>query len=130
MSPIDSADTLWVKNFVEITLSLSVSKINGFLCLTQKFKMVAKSGRKTIFGKSWQWTLQIPCRSKISPKSLYLAPFRNKRVFVFNTEIQDGRQKWRENNFCEKLPAGQKVCWKLLLSRSVSAINAFLHFQH
>ena len=24
--------------------------------------------------------------------------------FAFYTEIQDGRQKWRENNFCEKLP--------------------------
>ena len=29
--------------------------------------------------------------------------FRNKRVFAFNAEIQDGRQKW-ENDFCEKLP--------------------------
>ena len=25
--------------------------------------------------------------------------FRNKRVFAFNAEIQDGRQKWRENIF-------------------------------
>ena len=53
-SPADSADTIGVKNFVEITLSRSVSEINVFLCLTQKFKMAAKSGRKTIFGKSRQ----------------------------------------------------------------------------
>ena len=50
-SPVDSADTLWVKNFVEIALSRSVSKINTFLRLTQKFKMAAKSGGKTIFQK-------------------------------------------------------------------------------
>ena len=46
-SPVDSPDNLWVKNFVEIALSCSISEINGF--------------------------------------------------FVFNTEIQDGHQKWREN---------------------------------
>ena len=87
---------LRVKNIVEITLSRSVSKINGFLCLTQKFKMAAKSGRKTIFGKSRQVTLQIPCRSKIACISLH---FRDKRVFAFYAEIQDGRQKWPEKLF-------------------------------
>ena len=25
--------------------------------------------------------------------------FQDKRIFVFNTEIQDGSQKWRENIF-------------------------------
>ena len=25
-------------------------------------------------------------------------------VFAFNTEIQDGHQKWRESDFCKKLP--------------------------
>ena len=52
--PEDSADTLWVKNFVEIALTRSVSEINTFLRLTQKFKMAAKSGGKTIFAKSCQ----------------------------------------------------------------------------
>ena len=40
--PVDSADTLWVKIFVEIALSRSVSEINAFLRLTQKIKMAAK----------------------------------------------------------------------------------------
>ena len=53
-SPIDSADTLRIKNFIEMALSSSVSKRNAFLCLTQKFKMSAKSGRKTIFVKCHQ----------------------------------------------------------------------------
>ena len=30
--------------------------------------------------------------------------FRDKHSFVFKAEIQDGRQKWRENNFWEKSP--------------------------
>ena len=29
--------------------------------------------------------------------------FRDKRIFAFYTEIEDGRQKWREKDFCEKL---------------------------
>ena len=43
-SPVESADTLWVKNFVVITLSRSVSEINAFLRFTQKFKVADKSG--------------------------------------------------------------------------------------
>ena len=37
-SPVDSADTLRIKNFVEIALARSVSKINVFLRFMQKFK--------------------------------------------------------------------------------------------
>ena len=53
-SPVHFEDTLWVKNFVEIVLSRSVSEINMFLCLTQKFKMAAENGRQMIFVKSCQ----------------------------------------------------------------------------
>ena len=53
-SPVDPADTLWLKNFIEITLSCTVSEINAFLHFTQKFKMAAKNDGKTIFGKSHQ----------------------------------------------------------------------------
>ena len=62
--PVDSADTLRVKNFVEIalgnnrfvkiTLARSVSKINTFFHFTQKLKMAAKSGGKMILGKTCQ----------------------------------------------------------------------------
>ena len=50
-SPVDSADTLWVQNFIEIALSRNVSKINVLLRFTQKFKMTTKSGGKVIFAK-------------------------------------------------------------------------------
>ena len=52
--PIDSADTLRVKKFVKIALPHSISEINTFLHFTQKFKMVTKSGGKTIFEKNRQ----------------------------------------------------------------------------
>ena len=51
-SPVDSADTLQIKNFVKIDLSHSISEINAFLRLRQKCKMAAKSDGKMIFGKS------------------------------------------------------------------------------
>ena len=38
-SPVDSADTLQVRNFVETALSHTVSKINALLRFMQKFKM-------------------------------------------------------------------------------------------
>ena len=71
----DSVNTLQVKNFVEITLSLTISEINAFLHFKQKFKMAAKNGGKTIFGKKLQINLHIPCGSKISSKSPYLLRF-------------------------------------------------------
>ena len=56
-SPVDSAYTLWVQNFVEIALCRTISKINVLLHFTQKFKMAAQSGGKVIFVKSCQYTL-------------------------------------------------------------------------
>ena len=53
-SPVDSADNLQVKIFVEIALSRSISEINRFLHFPQKIKMAPKSGRKTIFAKKSQ----------------------------------------------------------------------------
>ena len=50
-SPVQSTDTLWVKSFAKITPSCSVSQINTFFCFTQKFKMAAKSGGKTLLCK-------------------------------------------------------------------------------
>ena len=54
MSPVHSADTLWVQNFVEIALSHTISGMNVLLRFTQKFKMAAKSGEKRVLRKSRQ----------------------------------------------------------------------------
>ena len=69
-----STYTLQVKNFAKMAMSCTISEINAFLHFMQKFNMAVKNGRKTTFGKKLQITLHIPCRSKISFKSLYLAP--------------------------------------------------------
>ena len=58
--------------------------------------------------------------------------FQDKRVFAFYTEIQDGRQKWRENDFWDKPHIDSAdTLWiknfvEITLSHSVSEINTFL----
>ena len=52
--PVDSEDTLRVKNFIKIALACTVSEINTFWHFTQKFKMAAKSGWETILAKTCQ----------------------------------------------------------------------------
>ena len=60
--------------------------------------------------------------------------FRDKLVFAFYAEIQDGHQKWRENDFGEKCLLDTaytpqvKNFVESAVSRSVSEINSFLHF--
>ena len=107
---VDSADTLRVKNFVEIALSHSVSDINAFLHLTQKFKMAAG---KHFLKKVPSRLCSYPVGQKFCRNRSISLPFRDKHVFAFNAEFQDGRQKWRENDFCEKLPVDSKFSSKL-----------------
>ena len=58
MSPVNSGDTLAIKNFKEIALSRIVSAC--VFVFMQKFKMATKDGGKMNFGKSHQLTLLIP----------------------------------------------------------------------
>ena len=64
---INSADTLRIKNFVVIALLGSVSDINRFLHLTQKFKMATKSGLKTIFAKKMPVDSAVTLRIVVGP---------------------------------------------------------------
>ena len=61
--------------------------------------------------------------------------FREKYVFAFYAEIQDGRKKkWQESDFCKMLPAdsvdtlGVKNFVEIALYCTVSEINEFLRF--
>ena len=72
---VDSADTLQFKNFVEIALSHSVSEINAFFSFYAEIQDGRQKWQKNYFRGKLQKTLQIPCGSKISLKSLYVAPF-------------------------------------------------------
>ena len=55
-------------------------------------------------------------------------------VNAFYAEVQDGRQRWRENEFCENLPVhSADALWvknfvEFVLSRSISEINMFFPF--
>ena len=73
--------------FVEITLSCTVSEINVLLRFMQKFKMAAKTGGKTIFGKSRQLILRIPCWSKFCQNHSISHGFWDKCVFWFYTKM-------------------------------------------
>ena len=104
MSPVQSADTMQVQNFVKIALSHTVSEMNALLRFTQKFKMATKSGRKAIFAKKSPVDCIYPVGQKISAKSLYHTPFPREVFLTFHAEIQDGHQKWQESDFCKKSP--------------------------
>ena len=54
---------------------------------------------------------------KLHQNRSILLRFRDKHVFAFNAEIQDGHQKWPGKNFVVKFasrlfkyPGGQKFC--------------------
>ena len=62
--------------------------------------------------------------------------FGDKCVFAFYAEIQDGRQKWQENNISQNLPEDcadtllVKTFVEIALSHTVSEILKIFHFQH
>ena len=97
--PVDSADTLRVKNFVEIAPSHFISKINTFLHFTQKFKMAPKSDGKQFLSKVGSRLCKYPGGQNCHRNLFISLHFRDKHVFAFYAEIQDGRQKKRKNNF-------------------------------
>ena len=131
--PLDSADTLRVKNFIKIDICHTVSEINMFLCFTQKFKIAAKNGGKNDF---WE-------KSPVdSPDTLWVKNFVGiplsrivSKINAFYPKLQDGRQKWRENEFGENLPVDSvdtlrvKNFVEIALALSISEINVFLCFQ-
>ena len=72
-------DTLWVENFDEIALSRTVKEIEANLCFAifgKNSKWPPFLGRGKFFENCKYYIPQIPCGSKISTKSLYLARLR------------------------------------------------------
>ena len=116
------------KNFVKIALSRTISEITTFLCFTPKFKIPPppKNGGKRL--------CRHPKSQKFCRKHLISHHFRDKCIFEFYAEIQDGRQKWWENDFSGKKAAhsanapGVKNLVEIALSPKVSEINAFAFY--
>ena len=79
---VEFSDTRWVENCDEIALSRTVKEIEGNLC----FAIFGKNsknqnghhfwGGENFFENCKEYNAQIPCGSKISTKSLYLARLR------------------------------------------------------
>ena len=83
-----------------------------FLHFMQNFKMAAKYGSKMIFGKMCQLTAHIP-GAKIFPGIALswtvsvIIIFSVINFFVLH-RIQDGCEKWHENEFWAK--SGRQLC--------------------
>ena len=113
--PVDSADTLWVKHFVEIALFHSVSEINTFLHFRRNSRWLPKVVGKRFFGKVASRLCRYPASQKFHQNRSISLHFRDKSVFA---EIQDGCQKWREkvaSRLC-RYPVGQKFCQNCSIS--------------
>ena len=92
--------------------------------------MAAKSGGKTIFGKSCQDTLQVNNFVEIAlNRSVYEI-----NMFLRFTQKFKMAAKWLENDFWENAIVGSEdTLWdknlvEIAVARSVSEINTFLHF--
>ena len=79
-SPVDPSDTPQVKNFVKIGLSHTIPRKMHFCILRRNSRWPPKMSGKRFLGK-------VTSKLGISPC------FRDKHVFAFNAEIQNGRQK-------------------------------------
>ena len=84
--------TLWVKNSLEIALSLTISKIFSMFYFPLNSKMAAKWQKLKFFPFGYD-TLVLPCGSNIHSKLLYLVWFSRYSHFFISAKIQDGRQK-------------------------------------
>ena len=76
------------KILLKIALSHSVSNINRFLPLTQKFKMASKSGRKTIFRKIASRLCRYPAGQKFCRNRSISLHFRNRQVFLLTQKFK------------------------------------------
>ena len=100
--------------------SCIVNKTKVFCVLLRNSIWPPKNGRKAISEKKTGRSPHIPSQH-----------FQNK--CVLNSTIQDGCQKWRENDFWQNLemsfhiPYRPKISIKIALSHTISEITVFLY---
>ena len=128
---VHSLDTLWVKNSVQIALSLTVSEILRFFRFSQKFKMAAKNfqySSTTLWVKNrveialsltvseilrfFHFSQKIKMAAKSGENWNFLNRsisygFWDIKIFLFFAKIQDGRQKF---SILFYYPVSQKSC--------------------
>ena len=92
-SPVDSADILRVKNCQNLSILLRFRDKRFFFLFYANSRWPPKVAGKRFLGKVASRLCRYYC---ISPC------FQDKCVLAFYAEIQDGRQKWRENVVLQK----------------------------
>ena len=113
------------QNFVKITIKHNFPDISIFVFCNFCEKLENSKWPPFLerqFFETWQdYSVEIPCGSKISSKSLYLAQFLRYKHFcalhflVKNSKIQNGRHFWQDKFFLkigittlQRYPAGQR----------------------
>ena len=123
---------LRVKNFVKITLSHSVSEINRFLHLTQKFKMATKSIRKTIFGKiSSRLCRYLRVKNFVKITLSHSVSEINRFLRLtqkFKMAVKSGGKTIfaKKRQWTRQIPCGSKILLKSLYLTPISEINTLL----
>ena len=89
---------------------------------------------KQFLGKVASTLCRYPVGQTFCQNRSILLCFQDKLVFALNAELEDGHQKWRENDFWKKwLIDFPDTLWvkhfvKIAPSRSVSKINVLIFF--
>ena len=134
-SPVNSGDTLAIKNFNEIALSCKVYEINAFAFYAEIQDGHQKWRQNDFWEKSpFDSPDTLPGGKKFRPNRCISHRFPDECVFTFYAEIQDGRQKWQENDFGENSPvdSGDTLALKnfneIALSCTVFEIFTLFYF--
>ena len=112
-----SCTTLWVKNSLEIALSVTVFEIFTLFHFPQKSKMVTKNRNFTPLHRTLFYD---SVGKKVARNCSISSGFGDIHTFSFFVKNQDGRQKWRNLKFylfpedTLVLPCGSKIRSKLL----------------
>ena len=112
-----SSTTIWVKNSVEIALSLTVSEILTFLGFLQKSKMAAKSGEKIEIFQFCIGYFAITLRVKNSVKITLSLVVSEILIEIFQLHIEYSTTTMRV-----------KISVEMALSLTVSEILTFFVF--
>ena len=80
--------TLWVKNSLEIAMSVTISKIFSMFIFCWKSKIAAKSGENWIFSLLHSILMYYPAGQKITQNPSISYSFRDLKTFSFSAKIK------------------------------------------
>ena len=120
----ESCTTLWIKNLLEIALSLMVFEILTLFYFPWKSKMATESGEKLNFSPLHRTLLYHPAGQKFARNRSISYSFQDIDTFPFSAKIQDGRRKWRKlkfHPFAQETPV--RPCGSKIRSKSLDLLR-------